>query len=535
MSKQVVFKSYQMNQLQLLPPSLEELIAEHHPVRVVNKVIDQINIDPLLAKFKGGGTSSYHPRMLLKVLVYGYLSNIYSSRKIEEAIKENIHFMWLSGSLRPDHNTINRFRSDKLQHVLKDIFSRIVLLLAQEGLLSLKQAFTDGTKLESAAGRYTFVWGKSIQNSKERIGKQVNELWEYAQTVAAEEMKDASPISFEEISEEKVQQAIEQIEKALENKPVEKKVKQKLAYGRRNWPHKLRQYAKQQQILKDRNSYSKTDQDATFMRLKEDHMQNGQLKPAYNWQVSTNNQFILFYSLHQNPTDTTTLIPHLEQFKKSLGTLPQEVTTDAGYGSEENYQWLENEQVEAYVKYNYFHSEQRKKVAQDPFHRNNLHYNKEKDCYYCPMGQAMVKVREYERKTTTGYLQRYSRYEAVRCEGCPLRGSCHKAKGNRTLEVSHNLERLKAKAREKLTSEKGIINRKKRPAEVEAVFGNVKGNHHFRRLYLRGLAKVEVETGLLAIAHNLRKKAKLAAGKAASPFSGPGWAQTGNHSFAMAA
>ncbi|HSI90089.1 MAG TPA: transposase, partial [Adhaeribacter sp.] len=196
MSKQVVFKSYQMNQLQLLPPSLEELIAEHHPVRVVNKVIDQINIDPLLAKFKGGGTSSYHPRMLLKVLVYGYLSNIYSSRKIEEAIKENIHFMWLSGSLRPDHNTINRFRSDKLQHVLKDIFSQIVLLLAQEGLLSLKQAFTDGTKLESAAGRYTFVWGKSIQNNKERIGKQVNELWEYAQAVAAEEMKDTSPISF---------------------------------------------------------------------------------------------------------------------------------------------------------------------------------------------------------------------------------------------------------------------------------------------------------------------------------------------------
>lgn len=505
----VVFKSYQMNQLMLLPPSLDELIADHHPVRVVNQVIEQINIDPLLAKFKGGGTSSYHPRMLLKVIIYAYLTNIYSSRKIEEALQQNIHFMWLSAGAKPDHNTINRFRSQKLQKVLQQIFSQVVLLLAEQGLLSLKQAYIDGTKLESVANRYTFVWGKSIKTSKERICSQLKELWQYASEVAAEEMKDTAPLTFEQIEPEKVKQAIEQIDKALE-KNADKKVKQKLAYARKNWPTKLQQYQQQEQILEGRNSYSKTDPDATFMRMKEDHMKNGQLKPGYNWQISTNNQFILHYTLHQTATDTTTLIPHLESFEQSLGSKPEEVCTDAGYGSEENYEWLEKQQTQAYVKYNYFHAEHKKQVKEDPFHRNNLVYNPEKDCYYCPMGQEMRNIGQKVKKTTTGFTQTYSRYQAANCQGCPMRELCHKSKENRILEVNHALERHKAKARELLTSEQGLAHRSQRPVDVEPVFGNIKSNHHFKRLMLRGLAKVEVETGLLALAHNLRKMAALA-------------------------
>lgn len=510
----VVFKDYPQHQLIMLPPSLEELIAPHHPVRVVNQVIEQVNLEPLLAKYKGGGTSSYHPRLLLKVIVYAYLTNIYSSRKIEEALQQNIHFMWLAANARPDHNTINRFRSYKLQEVLKDIFSQIVLLLSEQGLLSLKQVYLDGTKLESAANRYSFVWGKSIKASQERIHSQLNELWQYANQVAAQEMQDTAPLTFEQIEPEKVQQAIEQIDQALQQKKVDKKVKQKLSYARRHWPKKLQEYKGKQAILAGRNSYAKTDTDATFMRMKEDHMQNGQLKPGYNWQICTNNQFILHYTLHQTATDTTTLIPHLESLEQSLGTKPEEACADAGYGSEENYEWLEKSGIEAYVKYNYFHSEQRKKVMEDPFHRNNLYYNQQKDCYYCPMGQAMQKIAETVKKTTTGYEQHYSRYQAVNCAGCPLRGLCHKSKGNRILEVNHALERHKAKARERLLSEKGLEHRSKRPVEVEAVFGNIKSNHHFRRLLLRGLVKVEVETGLLALAHNLRKMASLTATKA---------------------
>lgn len=163
-----VFKIYAQNQAMLLPPSLDELIAKDHPVRVVDEVIDKINLTPLLNKYEGGGTSSYHPKMLLKVLVYSYVNNVYSSRKIEESVKENINLMWLAGMNRPDHNTINRFRGERLKDVLREIFVQVVELLVEEGLISLKEIYVDGTKLEANANKYTFVWGKSIKTNKER-------------------------------------------------------------------------------------------------------------------------------------------------------------------------------------------------------------------------------------------------------------------------------------------------------------------------------------------------------------------------------
>lgn len=202
----VVFKTYDQQQAMLLPPSLNELIAQNHPVRIVNKVLDQINIEPLIAKYKAGGSSSFHPRMLLKVLVFAYINNIYSSRKIEEALQNNIHFMWLSAMNTPDHNTINRFRGERLKEVLRNIFTQVVQLLAQEGLLSIKELYTDGTKIEANASRYTFVWGKAIKSSRERIQKQLDELWQYAQKIAALEMDDTHPSGFDKIDAQKVEQ-----------------------------------------------------------------------------------------------------------------------------------------------------------------------------------------------------------------------------------------------------------------------------------------------------------------------------------------
>jgi transposase len=179
-----VFKSHQFGQIVLLPPSLDELIDKNHPVRIVSQIIDQIDITLMEKQYKGGGTSSYHPRILLKILVYAYLDNVYSSRRIEACLKENIHYMWISGMRTPDHNTINRFRGERLKGVLKQIFGRVVELLVAEGLVNLKEVYIDGTKIESKANRYTFVWGKAIKTNKERIKKQLEELWEYTQQVA---------------------------------------------------------------------------------------------------------------------------------------------------------------------------------------------------------------------------------------------------------------------------------------------------------------------------------------------------------------
>ena len=507
MRKKVIFKTYHQDQLSLLPPSYDDLVPEHHPVRIVNTIVDHLDISILAKSYKGGGTSSYHPRMLLKVIIYAYLRNLYSSRKIEQALRENIHFMWLSGQNTPDHNTINDFRGKRLQKHLKPIFNQVVLLLSEQGVLNLKDIYVDGTKIEANANRYTFVWGKRIKTNKERIKNQLKELWSYVEKVYKEEQQIPNTPDFEAIDADQVEATINHINEALKGKEVDKKVKQKLNYAQKNWANNLAKYDKQEAILKGRNSYSKTDPDATFMRMKDDHMQNGQLKPGYNLQASTNNQYITNYTLGQTTADTTLLKDHLEDFIESYDQTPETLTADAGYGSQENYTDLEAKQITAYVKYNYFHKElhNQEKGKINPFDPDQFYYNKESDTYYCPMGQAMSFIGSYKKKTKNNFEQTIHRYQAQNCNGCPLRGVCHKSKKERIIERNYELIRLKAKTKTLLTSKKGIEKRKQRCWDVEAVFGNIKQNMNFKRFLLRGIDKVTVEIGLIAMAHNLKK------------------------------
>ncbi len=502
----IKFKEYQQNQMTLLPSNLDDLIPAEHPVRVVNKIIDEIEISPLLKKYNPAGCHSYHPKMLLKVIVYGYLSNIYSSRKIEAAVKENISFMWLAAMSQPDHNTINRFRSERLKGVIKKIFSQIVLLLVESGHVDLQKVYTDGTKIEANANRYTFVWGKNVKRYKQNLHQQLEELWNYAESIAKEELKDTTPTSFEKLNPEEVQKTINSIDKALVGKEVDEKIKKKVKEAKRSMSKKLEQYQEQEDILDKRNSFSKTDPDATFMRMKEDHLGKGELKPAYNVQISTSNQIITNYTIHQNAADIGTLGAHLKSFKEQYGYYPKELTADAGYGSEENYEFLRKEDIEAYVKYNYFDKEQRlKEKAKPPFHVDNLYYNEEQDCYYCPMGQKMTLIRVCKEKTANGYERTIHKYQAQNCIGCPIRGMCHKNQYNRIIEISHKLRKLKKWVLSYLLSEKGISHLKQRPIDVEPVFGMIKHNKGIRRFTLRKLTKVDIEFGLLAIAHNINK------------------------------
>lgn len=503
MVKKVVYKSYQQHQLTLLPYSLEELIPSGHPVRIVNAVIDQIDISALERMYKVGGCSSYHPRMLLKVMVFSYLENVYSSRAMERLLKENINFMWLSGSSKPDHNTINRFRAEKLKDSLETIFTHVVELMVEQGIVSLKQIFTDGTKIEANANRYTFIWGRSISKSKERIGVQLKSLWKYTQQVAGEEFNEPEPPDFEPTDPQKVRETIEKIDQALRATPeASKEIKQKVNYAKRNWPSKLEEYSRKEQQLQGRNSMSKTDPDATFMRMKEDHMLNGQLKPGYNVQISTQDQFILCYSVHQQTNDYHTLEPHLQCFERMHAALPQDIIADAGYGSEENYQILENKGINAFVKYPLFDKEIKSDIRD--FDTSSLYYNKELDCFYCPMGQPMNKTSSYIEAATQKNI---SVYKAKNCTNCPLLGTCHKSKENRTIKISHELLRHRKKAKELLTSSVGIALRKKRTIDVEPTFGHIKHNKKFKRFNLRGLKKVNIEIGLIALAQNLKKMA----------------------------
>lgn len=510
--KKVVFKRYEQNQPMLLPPSYDELVPLNHPVRVVNEVLERIDIGELEGTYKGGGTSSYHPRMLLKVLVYAYLRNMYSSRKMEEACRENVHFMWLTGGAKPDHNTINDFRGKRLGEHLKKIFNQVVVLLSEQGAITLREIVLDETKIEANANRYTFVWGKAIKTSRERIIRQLGELWKYVEEVYRDEEQRRNTPEFASIDAEAVTRAIEEINEALKGKEIAPKVRQKLTYAKKNWPEKLDEYEEREKQMAGRNSLSKTDPDATFMRMKEDHMLNGQLKPGYNVQASTEKQYIVDYTLGQTTTDTTLMKGHIDDFIASYGQPPETLTADAGYGSEENYMYLEELGITPYVKYGYFDKEQTEEKNKDrknhrssnPFHADKLQYNELADTYTCPTGQPMRYIGDKTSRTKTGYLQTHRRYKAQNCTGCPMRGPCHKARGNRIIERSPDLLRSKQKVRELLNSEEGIEKRKQR-WQVEAVFGNLKQNKGFRRFNLRGIDKTTTEFGLIALAHNLQR------------------------------
>jgi len=495
-----VFKAYQQGQVSLFPASLNEKVPQDSPVRVINQIVDNLDISKVLSTYKGGGTSSYHPRMMLKVVLYGYLNNIYSSRKIEQALSDRISFMWLSGNQVPDHNTINRFRSSNLKDAIHEIFTQVVSMLVDMGYLSLEVIYVDGTKVESRANRYTFVWRKTTEKNKARLEEKIRRILEMVEEgIVQDNQPDDEPPR--PINSEELKKRIEQINEQNRSKEVQKAIK---TLKDKHLP-KLQEYEGKLENLGSRNSYSKTDPDATFMRMKEDHMQNGQLKPAYNLQIGTENQFLTHYDIFPNRNDTLTMVPFMLGFGERFASLPEKLIADSGYGSEENYEFMESNGIEPFVKYNYFHQEQTKSFKENGLLAQNLHYNPEGDYIVCPMGQHMKKVGTKTRKSGNGYVSQASIYEARNCQGCPLRGPCNKGASNRSIEINHNLNRHKIKVRELLNSPEGIHHRGRRPVEPESVFGQIKSNKAYNRFRHFHKERVLMDFAILAIAFNLGK------------------------------
>lgn len=349
----IVFKNQTGNCPELFPENIFDKIPQNHPVRLVDTVVDSLDISDILKKYKGGGTSAYHPRMMIKVLFYSYLSNVYSCRKIAKALNENIHFMFISGNSTPNFRTINDFRSKILKESIKTLFAEVVKMLVEMGYVSLDVQYIDGTKIEAKSNKYTFVWRGSVEKYKEKLEAKIKSVLSDIETSILADNQDFNKEELpKSINSEELKERLSVLNKKFKEPP--KKITKELQKLQEEHLPKLEKYEKDLKILGDRNSYSKTDPDATFMRMKEDHMKNGQLKPAYNPQISTENQFITHVSIHQTPGDTNTLKSHLNGFEQSYNKQSKEIVADAGYGSEENYEMLEKKEVDAYVKYNYF-------------------------------------------------------------------------------------------------------------------------------------------------------------------------------------
>lgn len=508
----VIFKEYNMDKM-MLPANFGQLIPNNHIVRKVNSVIENIDFSNIYSKYSGGGASSYHPKMLLKVILYAYLKNIYSGREMAKLLKENIHFMWLAAGNYPDFRTINTFRSKILKDEIDQIFVQVLLQMIDEGYIKASNYFLDGTKIEANARKYSFVWSKSTRNYSEKLQVKIINLLAEIEDVIQEEEKLIKTKSLKKkeqnLNSDDLKVVLEEVENELSNDPKNKVLKNAKKTLEKDYIPRSKKYETYREITGERNSFSKTDNDATFMRMKEDHMKNGQLKAGYNIQIGTENQFILNYSIHQKPSDSTCLIPHMENFIEKIGIIPENLVADAGYGSEENYDFIDILGSNAFVKYNMFHKEDSKKYREDIFRSANFPYDEGKNEFTCPIGRKLKFRNISIKKSSSGYESEIHYFECVDCSNCNLKEQCTKAEGNRVIQVNFKLKERRKKAKELLRTAKGRELRKQRCIDVEPVFGMIKHNHQFRRFNLRSLEKVNIEWGLLSIAHNIRKLHKL--------------------------
>jgi transposase len=498
------FKEYNQQQIQLLPPSLEELIPENHLVRIVNQVVERLDISSIINQYEGGGTSAYHPKMLIKVLLYGYAVKIYTGRRMAKALAQDVTFMWLAAYNRPDFRTINLFRSGILKDTIEDLFKELLLFLVSQGHVKVENYFTDGTTFRADANGRQVVWKKNSERYKQIAEAKCRELFkEIDQLNAAEDQRYGDQdldMGSQPVSKEAIATGVEKLNKVIENTTENRNKRKANALKKKivEQQEKIDTYQEQLEIAKERTGYSKTDTDASVLRMK-----NEELLPGYNVLASSENQFITAITTHQNPNDATCFKEHLESFVFT----PASITADSIFGTEQNYQLLEGSDIESYLKYPLFYKEGTKAFKNEIFRKENFPYDAPSDTYICPNSQRLSYTHTIEEKhKRSGFKYRTKIYEAKDCSGCPMREMCTNSKEkDRTIAVNEQLDAYKAIAKRNLRSEKGQDLRRRRGHEIESCFADMKHNMTFRRFHLRGLRKVTAEMTVVAMAHNLRK------------------------------
>ena len=506
--KKVTFKSYTQEQQFLFPKNLNDFVGQGHIARLVSIIIDQMDTSFITATYKGGGTSAYEPKMLLKVWILGFIYKIYSCRILAKNLRENLPFIWTSGNQNPDFRTLNNFRL-RLKEDIKKIFKQIVIYALENKIIDAKDVFIDHTKREANANKYKIVWKKQVEKQLAKMDQELESLFNYIDKVNEEEEnifagKDIPEQERQHFDQGKVREIVDKInQKVKNNEKTKEKAKEQKEKIRRISQLQQRQeeYKNKKQILAGKNSFSKTDHDAVAMMMKDKLT----IRPAYNEGIVVEHGFVLNYVISQNCGDSVSFIPLMEGVIDNLQKAPENANSDAAYGNEENMSYLEQKGIGNYLKYNLFQKEKSKKWKAEKFRFQDFIYDKEKDEFTCPNNTKLkfVEQREEEKNKHIKQIKKYKAEEG-HCTTCPFHSKCTKGEA-RNLELSWNGERLKQQAKTNLESNKGKELRKKRGNEVESIFGDQKLNKDKKRYNLRGLVKVNLEAGIYYIAHNLRK------------------------------
>ena len=482
------------NQLVLVLNS-EILLPEDAPVRVTSAQLEELDYRKLYEAYSSKGRKSVtDPRVLFKVMAYGYQCGIYSTRKLEEACKYRVDFMWLlENGKAPDHSTLSRFRTGRCAEAVEDLFYQYVQLLEKQGEVDHRSVFIDGTKIESRAGRYTFTWRGTAEKNLTKTKQKVLELTGCKTLGELEQLLSvkAEGITF--------------VSGKGKHKTEQQREWEAIDYLCQQW----RKYEEQLRIMgEDRNSYSKTDTDATFMRMKEDHMRNGQLKPAYNVQIAVNSEYITGIDIFSNRTDVGTFIPFMHKLEMAHQQRYEEVTADAGYESLENYLYLEANGQMCFIKPSNYEAQKTKKFKSQIGRIENMKYDREEDCFICAEGRKLY-CRKVSTEVHNGIPVTRAWYRCEGCANCPQREKCcRKQDMNAPKEVimKETFWEKRQRSLENITSERGIRLRMNRSIQVEGAFGLIKNDFGFRRFLTTGKKNVRIELLFLALGFNLKKR-----------------------------
>lgn len=500
-----------------LPLDLEILIPADDPVRLLSAFVEGMELSALYKTYGKIKKNQASPRQLFKIIIYASMNRIYSSRDIETACHRDINFMYLlEGKPVPDHATIARFISLHFSKCSKNTLAEVSNILLEIGEISGKSVFIDGTKLESVANKYTFVWKRSVTKNCQKLFEKISDLIRECEVLYGIQIVYHDQISLHTLK--RMRKKLYRIKKQEDISFVHGKGKRKTPLQRsietlESYIQKLKEYIKKIHLCGTRNSYSKTDPDATFMRMKEDAMMNGQLKPAYNLQHGVDSEYITWIDISAKPTDTGTLIPFLKDMEKHLSFRYQEIVADAGYESEENYLFLEKNGQSSFIKPMNYEISKTQNYKKDIGKMENMEYDPEKDSYRCQNRKMLTVQYHRKQKTATGYLRTVTVYQCHECKGCPFKEKCIKGNNCKTpmekrekrLYVSKVMKQKREENVKRIISEYGNQLRMNRSIQAEGSFANVKEDMNFRRYLYRGKENVTAQSVILAIGYNINK------------------------------
>ena len=537
-------------------------IPDDDPVYTLKKVMEELDFSGLLACYSDKGRNGYNPIMMYAVVTYANMRGVRAVDRIVELCERDLAFIWLTKGQKPKRDAFYEFKNKKLTgEVLDELNYQFMRRLQKEGLITLKELFIDGTKMEANANRYTFVWRGSINYHLAGLLDTIDALYEKYNTLLHEngygqkyDIGDAQMFIIEGM--EKVRRVIEENRKRkltkhkklsnntiieidncspleilklqknliriaegegisfVQSKGKQKTEIQKLYEELEECGNRLMGYKECFEIMgKDRNSYSKTDLEATFMRMKEDHMLNGQLKPAYNVQIAVENYFIVHGYVSNDRTDYNTLIPIVEKHRKAFGEVLDEVTADSGYCSEKNLLYLKENEIASYIKLQDHEKRKTRAYKEDisKYYNMTPQVFEDEHYYLCHDGRELRHIRT-ETRERDGYTQTWEVYGCADCSGCEHKSRClykynaEKNSGrNKVMKINEQWESLKEASNANIQSEKGILNRQIRSIQTEGHFGDIKENENFRRFNYRSSEKVYKEFMLYAIGRNINK------------------------------